>query len=100
MSSIQISAPPSLDRDSGKPLWESVLRQPISKGDRVALDLGATTQMSSESRAATASSKARPRASMPSSLVSRMRMGAAMGENGRTRQSRPPSLRQFGNNPH
>jgi phospholipid/cholesterol/gamma-HCH transport system permease protein len=47
MSSIQIPAPPSLDRDSGKALWESVLRESIAKGDHVALNLGGTTHMDS-----------------------------------------------------
>lgn len=47
MNSVQIPAPPTLDRESGKALWESVLRQSIGKGDQVSLDLGATTHMDS-----------------------------------------------------
>lgn len=47
MSSLQIPAPPNLDRESGKALWENVLRQPIGTGDRVVLNLGDTTHMDS-----------------------------------------------------
>lgn len=47
MSALQITAPPSLDRETGKVLWESILRQPIEKGTQVALNLAATEHMDS-----------------------------------------------------
>lgn len=47
MTMIPITAPPTLDRNSGKVLWESILQKRIEKGAEVSLNLGETTQMDS-----------------------------------------------------
>jgi phospholipid/cholesterol/gamma-HCH transport system permease protein len=47
MSPLQIQGPPTLDRDSGKALWERILKQPVEKGTQVSLNLGETTAMDS-----------------------------------------------------